>query len=332
MPSINTSSKITVQLGRKFCKKLGLTEKQYRKTLSQLRNYINVVEVKMCAQQWNDINFEQVPSKATLNYRKAFEKRAGESYKNFLAKVESGEVKINSGTLYPYDILRTLVENSQTPTSIKSADLQWKALPNYVTEGGNALCICDVSGSMNGLPLYVSISLGIYFAERNIGPFKDVFMTFSNTPRFHRIIGNNILEKWKNFDRTGWDMNTNLISSFKLILDTAIRNGVQPKDMPSKVFCISDMEFDQCSSGTKTNFEEMDEMYKRAGYNRPSLIFWNVNSTNNHTPIKASDNNVCLVSGASPSILKSILGEKILNPMDVMLKTITDKRYGSVVI
>ncbi len=332
LKSENTSSKESRALATKFRKALGWNSKKYRKTLSQLRNYIEVVEVKMCAGQWAEIDFEHVPSKASLNYRKAFEKKAGDEFKKYLGKVEKGESKINSATLYPYDILRTLVENSQTPTSIKAADLQWKSLPNYVQEGGSALCICDVSGSMNGLALYISISLGIYFAERNAGPFEDVFMTFSNRPVFHRIIGNNLLEKWNNFDRTDWDMNTNLLESFKLILNTAIRNNVQPKDMPSKIFVITDMEFDASSSGNNTNFQEIDEMYKEAGYNRPGLIFWNVESRNNHNPIKSTDNNVCLVSGASPSVLKSVLGEKILNPMDVMLKTITDKRYDSVVI
>ena len=331
LKSENTSSRESVFLAIKFRKALDWSSKKYRKTLSTLRKYIDVVEVKMCANQFNEINFGKLPSKAHLNYRKSFEKRAGENYKEYLAKVEKGEDKINASALYPYDILRAIVE-STTITTIKAADLQWKALPDYVKEGGSGICICDVSGSMDGLPLYVSISLGIYFAERNIGPFKDVFMTFSNTPCFHRIIGNNLREKWNNFDRTGWGMNTDLVSSFRLILNTAVKNGVEPKDMPSKIFVITDMEFDYCSSGRNTNFQEIDEMYKRAGYDRPGLIFWNVDSRNNHNPVVFNDNNVCLVSGCSPSILKSIMGKKILSPMEVMLDTITNKRYDSVVV
>ena len=332
LKSENTSSPASRALGRKFREVLGWSSKKYRKTLSALREYIDVVEVKMCAREFEEINFGQVPSKAMTNYRKSFEKRANESFADYLKKVEKGEEKINASALYPYDILRTVAENGDKGLSLKAADLQWKSLPDYVKEGGSGICICDVSGSMDGLPLYVSISLGIYFAERNIGPFKDVFITFSNTPSFHRIIGNNLLEKWNNLDRTGWDMNTNLISSFRLILNTAIKNRVEPKDMPSKIFVITDMEFDACSSGKNTNFQEIDEMYKRAGYNRPGLIFWNVDSRNNHNPIVFNDNNVCLVSGASPSVLKSILGKKILSPMEVMLDTITNKRYDLITI
>ena len=332
LKSENTSSQEARVLARHFREALGWNSKKYRKTLSTLRAYIDVVEVKMCSGDWKNINFEQVPSKATLNYRKAFEKRTNETFKEYLARVEKGDAKINSAALYPYDILRTVVESRASGLALKSADLQWKNLPDYVKEGGNAICICDVSGSMNGLPLYISISLGIYFAERNNGPFKDVFMTFSNKPIFHRIIGNTLLEKWNNFDRTGWAMNTDLIQSFRLILDTAVKNKVKPNDMPAKIFVITDMEFDQCVSGNKTNFEVIDEMYKTAGYIRPGLIFWNVDSRDNHNPIVFNNNNVCLVSGASPSILKSILGKKILSPMEVMLETITNKRYDSVII
>ena len=185
----------------------------------------------------NEIDFEGVPSKATLNYRKAFEKRADVAYKAFLNKVEKGEAKINSAALFPYDILREVVERGQSATSLKAADLQWKALPNYLEGDGKGLVIADTSGSMHGLPLYVAVSLAMYFAERNNGPFKDVFMTFSMRPCFHRLVGNNILEKWQNLDQGGWDGNTDLQASFDLILKTAVANRVAQKDMPST--CLS---------------------------------------------------------------------------------------------
>ena len=333
LKSENTSSKESVSLARKFRESLGWNSKKYRKTLSQLRKYIEVVEVKMCAQEWSNINFEQVPSKASLNYRKAFEKKAGDSYKSYLSKVEKGEAKINATTLYPYDILRTLVEHQQSPTSIKAADLQWKALPNFVEGDGKGLVIADTSGSMNGLPLYVAVSLAIYFAERNNGPFKDVFMTFSNTPKFHRIVGNNLLEKYTNLDSDGWDMNTNLQASLDLILNTATRNHVEQKDLPSVLFIISDMQFDPAlSSNDKTNYELMKEKFKNAGYRIPNIVWWQVNSSQNNVPVKVTDSGVAMVSGSHPSILKQICSTSFLTPLGLMLKTITDKRYDSVVV
>jgi hypothetical protein len=333
LKSENTSSKESIKLASELREFLGWSSKKYRKTLSQLRKYIDVVEVKMCARQWNDINFEHVPSKATLNYRKAFEKRANESYKEYLNRVEKGEAKINASAVFPYDILRTVVENTQSATSLKAADLQWKALPNFIEGDGKGLVIADTSGSMHGLPLYVSVSLAIYFAERNIGPFKDVFMTFSQTPCFHRLIGNNLLEKWNNLDDGGWDCNTNLQAAFNLFLNTAVKNHVQQKDIPSILFIVSDMQFDMASSyNDKTNFEVMKEKFEQSGYKLPNVVWWQVDSRQNNVPIKFSDAGVALVSGSHPSILKKICSSKFLNPLELMLSVITDKRYNSIVI
>lgn len=333
MKSENTSSSESVAQARKFRKFLGWNSKKYRKTLSKLRNYIDVVEVKMCAGQWDEINFEQVPSKATLNYRKAFEKQAKESYEGYLGKVEKGEAKINASALFPYDILRTIVETSGTATSIKAADLQWKALPNYLDGDGKGLVIADTSGSMHGLPLYVAVSLAIYFAERNNGPFKDVFMTFSQRPCFNRLIGNNLLEKWKNLDDGGWDGNTNLQASFDLILKTAVQNRVAQKDMPSVLFIVSDMQFDVASNcNGKTNFEVMKDKFEAAGYKLPNVVWWQVNSRQDNVPIAYSDAGVALVSGSHPSVLKKVCSTKFLTPLGLMLATINDERYNSVVV
>ena len=51
---------------------LGLTEREYRKGLSALRKHLDVVERKMSSQNWQSIDYETVPSKANLNYNKAF--------------------------------------------------------------------------------------------------------------------------------------------------------------------------------------------------------------------------------------------------------------------
>ncbi len=333
LKSENTSSPASRNLGRKFREVLGWSSKKYRKTLSTLRQYIDVVEVKMCAGEFAEINFGQVPSKAMTNYRKAFEKRANESFADFLKRVEKGEEKINAGALFPYDILRTVVETNDGGLSLKAADLQWKSLPNYLEGDGKGLVIADTSGSMHGLPLYVAVSLAMYFAERNIGPFKDVFMTFSARPCFHRLVGNNILEKWKNLDHGGWDCNTDLQAAFDLILRTAKSNRVAKKDMPSTLFIVSDMQFDIASShNDKTNFEVMKQKFEAAGYELPKVVWWQVDARQNNVPVTFSDAGVALVSGSHPSILKKICTTEFLTPLGLMLKAITDKRYDSVVV
>jgi len=336
LKSENTSSDVSCKLGRLTRQKLNLSSKKYRKILSALRRYIDVVEVKMCNDDWKSIDFSRVTSKAAMSYKNAFNEHNPAGFADFLKKVESGEVKINAGAIYPYEILRSIVKQTNE-IGIKSLDLQWKAMPNFL-EGNEhkGLVIADTSGSMSGLPLLVSISLAIYFAERNVGPFKDVFLTFSNSPEFHTIVGNNLKEKYDSLDQGGWDQNTNLQLAFDLILSTAVKNKVPAKDMPTVLYIVSDMEFDSaCGDNAYTNYETIKNKYENAGYKLPTIVFWNVNSTNNNNPVTVDDKGTVLVSGCSPSILTSILGNKEIekiDPLMVMLNKLNEERYNKVVV
>jgi hypothetical protein len=334
LKSENTSSETSCALGHKTRKALDLTPKRYRKVLSALRNYINVLEVKMCAGNWSEIDFEKVPSKASLNYRKAFGRHDQERYAAYLKAVEKGEAKINAGALYPYEIFRSIIGGHHSAQEILQADLQWKAMPNWL-EGNEhyGLVIADVSGSMSGLPILVSVSLALYFAERNIGPFKDYWMNFSSRPSFQKFCGNNIYEKYQNMDKTNWDQSTNLQAAFDLILLTSLQNKVAQKDMPSVLYIVSDMEFNgACECNSKTNFEVMKAKYARAGYKLPRVVWWNVNARNDNFPVRSDDTGTALVSGASPSILKSLLSAKDFDPMSIVYETVNNPRYDKVVV
>lgn len=332
LKSENTSSKESRRLGYQTRKALGLTPKRYRKALSALREYINVLEVKMCAGEWSEIDFEKVPSKASLNYRKAFGRHDQTRYAEYLASVEKGEAKINAGALYPYEIFRSIVGKHPDAQEIKHSDLQWKSMPNWL-EGNEhyGLVIADVSGSMSGNPILVSVSLAIYFAERNVGPFKNVWMNFSSSPSFQKLQGNNLYEKYQNMNKNNWSQSTNVQASFDLILSTAIKNQIAQEDMPTVLYIVSDMEFDATTSGG-TNWDMMKQKYARSGYEIPRVVWWNVNARNDQFPIRADANGTALVSGASPSILKSLLAAKEFSPMGIVYETINNERYNKVVV
>jgi len=341
LKSENTSSKESVRLGRKTREALELTPKRYRKILAALRSHINVLETKMCAGKWNEINFEQVPSKASLNYRKAFGRHDQERYAKYLESVKKGEAKMNASAVFPYEIFRSLVKNfgygtQPSAQEILQADLQWKSMPNWMGENAHkGLVIADLSGSMFGhngaLPAYVSISLAIYFAERNVGPFKDVWMNFSDTPSFQKLKGSNLYEKWQNMDKQHWGQSTNLQSAFDMILRTAIQNNVSQKDMPEVLYIVSDMEFNVgCPGNNKTNFEIMADKYRNAGYELPRVVWWNVATRNDNFPIRADDSGTALVSGCSPSILKSLLGAVTFDPLSIVYETVNKPRYDRV--
>jgi hypothetical protein len=329
-------------MARRFEKSLELTPKRYRKILSALRKHIDVLETKMCSGKWSEINFERVPSKASLNYRKAFGKHDQVRYAAYLESVKKGEAKINAGAVFPYEIFKSLVGTnfygSASPSAqdILQADLQWKAMPNWMGKNEHkGLVIADLSGSMfwhNGaLPALVAISLAIYFAERNVGPYKDLWMNFSESPSFQRLKGLNIWEKYQNMDKNNWGGTTNLQSAFDMILTTARQNKVSQKDMPQALYIVSDMEFDSaCMNNDKTNFQVMKEKYEAAGYTMPRVIWWNVASRNDNFPIRADDTGTALVSGCSPSILKSLLSAITFDPLSVVYETVNTERYERV--
>jgi hypothetical protein len=320
MPSENASSKQSAALAKVLRERLQLTPRVYRQSLSSLRRKIQIVESKMCANEWNGINYSSVPSRASMIYRKAFGKHDETRYTEFLASVKKGEAKINAETLFPYD----LVHKVRTGGYDDTIEAQWNALPNYMEKPSNALVMADTSGSMSGTPIEVALSLAIYIAERNVGPFHNLFMTFSDKPIIQELEGNNLQEKVRNIRAIV--ANTNIQAGFDRILELAIKTNATQEELPQTLFVISDMEFDLAVEGG-TNFEAAKAKFEAAGYKLPEIVFWNVDSRNNQQPVKRDDKGVFLVSGCSPSILKCALNKQALTPYDMMLEVLGKPRY-----
>lgn len=333
LPSINASSPTTKRLGRAVASALGLTERQYRKALKNLRERIRIVEQAMCSREWSSIDYSRLPSRAAFMYRKAFAKQDGERYSSYLSAVEKGEAKINASTLYPSDIVHQYLYKAAQ--NDKTIDLQWEALPNYLPEEGfNGLVVADVSGSMGmygGQPMAASIGLAMYIAERNTSSaWKNKFITFSQNPELQTIVGSTIGSRIRNLERAAWSMNTDLMAVFKTVLRAAENFNLPAEEMPQKLIIVSDMQFDQCCrSNKRTNFEQIQKLYRKAGYELPQLVFWNVRSSDN-VPVKADDSGTCLVSGYSPSILKTVLTGNIVSPVETMRDTLYSERYAPV--
>jgi hypothetical protein len=293
----------------------------------RLTSMSNTVEQKMCANEWETIQYGTVPSVAGKRYVSAFYKHDGIRYASYISDVMEGKEKMNASVLFPSDLVHKVNVDG---FNAKAYDAMWKSLPNYM-EGCNEriLPVCDVSGSMMGQPMEVSIGLGLYISERNEGPFKDLVLTFSEHPNFHKIEGNTLSEKVFNLGKANWGMNTDLNKAFRVLLDRAIAGKVSQEDMPTKLLIISDMEFDQ-ACGSRTNFDLIKAAYAESGYEMPGIIFWNVRGRLGNVPVKANTPNTALVSGYSPSILTSILGGKDISPYSVMMETISKPRYNCI--
>jgi hypothetical protein len=354
LPSENASSRETKRLAKKVVYNLGLTPKQYRKTLTTLRKKINIVEGLMSAKKFNEVEYDKIPSKAGLIYRNAFYRNDGERYTAFVdslvKSVENNdkETKINVKTLFPYEIIgkfpitMTTANNRRHYNAVvghassqdeKLLDAMWKSLPDFIGDNfDNALAVVDTSGSMRGLPIQVALSLGLYLAERNKGIFNNHFITFSKKPELQEVLGDTLGDKLRNMSQADWDMNTDIQSVFSLILNTAIKNNVPQEELPSKIFIISDMEFDKCvgSGNNKTVFGELANDFAKFGYVIPELVFWNVNALSTHFPVKYNETGTALVSGCSPTVFKNLLAGKEMTPYAMMLDVLNNERYDIV--
>jgi hypothetical protein len=317
-------------------KELNLTPKQYRKLIV---NLTNVVEQKMCAQDWTNINYEHVPSVAAARYQKAFTRHDPVGYTEYKAAAISGTAKINAGAVYPYDVLKSMGHGDPTV-----AMAQWNTLPNFLGEDfilpvidTSGSMTCPVGGNKNLRCIDIAISLGLYLADKQTGPFKDMVLNFNTDSKIHKLTGN-IIEKCSAITKLPWGGTTNLQSAFEEILKVAKAGNVPQEQMPKYLLVISDMGFD---SGTreyfmKKPFKIPTEMFKNAGYNTPAIIWWNVNHRaggyggDNNYPVTQHENGTALISGFSPSIVKSILAAKTITPLDIMLETINNPRYNAI--
>jgi len=337
MPRPNVSNREKKRWANVLRKHLGLTPKQYRKLLTENSN---TVEQLMCAREYSKIEYSKLPSKAMSDYMKAFSKNDLERFQAYLASLEKGETKINAGAVYPYDIVKNMKQGNA-----RGANEQWKALPNYMTTNEEfVLPVVDVSGSMScpagGNPnvtcMDVAISLGLYISERNVGPFQDAFVTFSESPSL-QILKGSLNERYNQLARAEWDMSTNLEAVFKLILNKAKQSNVPQNEMPTMILILSDMEFNSAVSrrgGYSVGAQKMiDEMYADAGYKTPKVVYWNIQSRgDNNKPVHFDTNGTALVSGFSPALLTNLLAGRDLSPISMMLSVIDSERYSPVTI
>lgn len=308
-----------------------------------------VVETLMSNKAWDKVNFEQVPSVAMARYTKAFNKNAEDDFLEYKESLRKGTAKINTSVLFPYEVIKNLRKSGDDDL----ASSQWKALSNSLKEGVNILPIVDVSASMTWVeiapgvqPLDVAASLGIYCSEKQTGPFKDLFMTFSATPEFVDLsrTGDSLNNKLRKMFNSNVGGNTDILAAMDLILKTALRYKVSQEDMPDVLLILSDMQFDAASASprdysyrgrvdkSKDRFIDIaKERFAEHGYKIPNVFFWNLNGSYDNVPVTVNDKGVACISGFSTNILKQVCSGDI-SPKYIFMETIVNSgRYGEVI-
>lgn len=357
LKSENTSSKASRKLAQRTREYLGMTHKQYRKTLSILRERINVLERLMSAGKWDEIEFDKIPSKAGMIYKNAFarhdiermkEDKNIQSYADF---AKDDTKKVNAKTLYPYECVAEAtklfdyswyrasgIKVGMDDTTRLMVNKYWDNLQDYFNGASfNGLAVVDTSGSMTGsaasAPINVAISLGLYCAEKAKGPFAGHYISFASRPQLIKTEGVDFVDKVYRIYQTNLVDNTNIEATFDLLLDTALKNNCSQDDLPQNILIISDMEFDQArgyyrhSNNTETLMEGIAKKWEAHGYHMPHLIFWNVQARQNNIPM-LGDGPISYVSGFSPSIFETIMSGK--TGYDLMMEKLNSERYACI--
>ena len=356
LKSENTSSAESRRLANITRQHFGMNHKQYRKTLSVLRNRINIVERLMSENRWDEIEFDKIPSKAGMIYKNAFarhdierQQAAVQSYADFAKDTTK---KVNASVLNPVDIAEQIFKygnwSKPSETDRLMWDKYWSCLKDYYHgREERGLAIVDVSGSMSGQPMAAAVSMGAYIAERGKGPFADHFVTFSGHPELVRFEGVDIYDKFQRARQADWAMNTNIEATFDMLLNTALQTKCPADEMPQTLYIFSDMEFDGCIScgpastgrgywhddchritggaqGVITLLESIAQKWSAYGYELPRVIFWNLNARNDNIP--ALGGRFSYVSGFSMNMIETILSGK--DGVDLMLEKLDSERYA----
>ena len=345
LKSENTSSDESRMLGNLTRMYLKMSHKQYRKTLSILRERINVLERLMSAGRWDEIEFDKIPSKAGLVYKNAFARRDVIKAK-YEAFAKDTSTKVNAATLYPYEVVRKALDNfnwrqwTSTDTDRAMINKYWDNLTDYFNGATlNALAVVDTSGSMTCTyggdvrPIDVAISLGLYCAQKAQGPFHNHYISFASRPQMIDTTAPDFCQAVYNIYRTNLVDNTNLEAAFGLLLNTAITHHTPQSELPETLIVISDMEIDEARYGwgraletPEATMETIKRSWAAAGYKCPKLVYWNVNARNNTILDKSAD--VSYVSGCSPVIFEQIMKGK--TGYDLMMDNLNDKKYSCI--
>lgn len=342
LPSVNASNDETVAMAKKIARSMGMTDRDYRKAVVELRAKIRIIENNLREKDYT-FDYSKQPSKAMFKYRAAFMRNDRERYGEFIGKVSRGEAKLNARTIMPYELVDPYLNGSFYSSRTHMREISeeekrvlnatWESLPDF---GGdeNAIAVVDTSGSMYGSrkpkPASVALSLGLYFAERNKGLFHNHFIEFSHDAKLIEIKGETFADRLRYIASFNVISDTNIESVFSLILRAAVRNRIPQEEMPAALYIISDMEFNYCvRDAGLTNFENAKRMYETYGYKLPNVVFWNVQSRNRQQPVTMNEQGVALVSGCTPRLFSMVVSGNI-DPYTFMMEVIGSERYAKI--
>lgn len=341
-------------------------KKMYRKMNVYIRKYLDIVEAKMSADEFASIIPKNIPSMALQKYIKALSNRdkngdiiydiedREECRENVLAFIANGG-KINGKQLFPHELVKSclgveLDKFKQTVLNAQFADII-RNVKKQIAENKveshidftKALSVCDVSGSMEGIPIRVAIGLTLVVSQLTHKDYRDLAITFHENPTVHHFADcKTMYEKIKSLEGADWGGSTDFEKTMCLITKIIREKKLPESEIPTTLFVFSDMQFDaahrydygSANENILKMFEELGvEMYGHP-IKPPTIVFWNLRANTVGYPAKATDKGVVMMQGFSPSMLRYIFSGQTVKsdgtkktPVEVLETIIADPMY-----
>ncbi|KAI3935272.1 hypothetical protein MKW92_013260 [Papaver armeniacum] len=219
---------------------------------------------------------------------------------------ENKKYKIASGALLPYQIIQSLRYEEENDCSL--AELQWKRMVEDLSRIGklkDGLAIADVSGSMTGTPMDVSVALGLLISEMSHEPWKGKLITFTQNPELKK-------------DRR--------LFVFTDMEFHEANSGYSPHT-------YSHLSGRDAAEKWETDYQVIQNNFREKGYlNVPEIVFCNLRESIS-TPVSSQLKGVKMVHGFSNNMVKVFLDEDSnfsqLTPSSVVVNTAIEN-MGSV--
>ena len=344
-------------------------KKMYRKMNTYIRKYLDIVEAKMSADEFASIIPKNIPSIALQKYIKALSNRdkngdiiydiedREECRENVLAFIANGG-KINGKQLFPHELVKSCFdvefgEFKQTVLNAQFKDII-NDVKNQIAENKveshidftKALSVCDVSGSMDGIPMYVAIALTLVVSQLTHKDYRDLAITFHENPTVHHFADcKTMYDKIKSLKDADWGGSTDFEKTMCLITNIIKEKKLPESDIPTTLFVFSDMQFNAAHrydygsayENILKMFEELgNEMYGHP-VKPPTIVFWNLRANTVGYPAKATDKGVVMMQGFSPSMLRYIFSGQTVKsdgtkktPAEVLETIINDPMYDMI--
>lgn len=341
--------------------------KKFRRLIASLSRAIDTLEIKQCANRYQEIEFSKVPSVAMTRQKNAFMNKGrhrgvksvkedriicAEKFAQYIANLATGKTKVNAKRNNITDLVEAALnvtneynkDDDEGNMMAKLLDAQWNDFVSTIGELPNMVAMVDVSGSMAGNAILAAIGLGLCVASKST--LGQRLLTFSASPSWINLESCNgsftkMVEMTSSSD---WGMNTDFYKAARLILDRIIENKLDAETASNMVMVVfSDMQIDQAcrgidSSASASMMHNITAMYRAGGimatgkpYNPPHIVFWNLRSTDNFPNLSTTENTT-MISGYSPQMLNAFIkygveGLKEITPYKMMVDTLDNPRY-----